>query len=199
MKCSPVDQVLSLCFTQNVPFLGWKRLQKSQLSSTFFVERPGPWKNVFFLFDFKEILVEPTVAKELYLAIQIWAPGQQLGVFWIVFWEILHQWTVFRSKTSRPNKNMVTNLKICTKKSCILTNSLRGLFNIYRFQVAKGSQWEIHLPSFLWREPYYTPPKFNSSPLKTDGWKTRISFWGPGAFAGKLHECNLHGIHCCSV
>ena len=22
MKCSPVDQVLSLCFTQNVPFFG---------------------------------------------------------------------------------------------------------------------------------------------------------------------------------
>ncbi len=29
----------------------------------------------------------------------------------------------------------------------------------------------------------FTPPKFNSSPLKNDGWKTSLSFWD-GTFSG---------------
>ncbi len=31
----------------------------------------------------------------------------------------------------------------------------------------------------------FTSPKFNSSPLKNDGWKTILSFWGPVTFQGK--------------
>ena len=30
----------------------------------------------------------------------------------------------------------------------------------------------------------YTPPKFNSSPLKNGAWKTILSYWGPVAFQG---------------
>ena len=29
------------------------------------------------------------------------------------------------------------------------------------------------------------PPQFNSSPLKNDGWKTILSFWGPASFQGR--------------
>ena len=39
-----------------------------------------------------------------------------------------------------------------------------------------------------------TTPKFNSSPMKNDGWKTILSFWGPACFQGrtvKLREGNL--------
>ena len=32
-----------------------------------------------------------------------------------------------------------------------------------------------------------TPPKINSSPLKNDGWKTILSYWGPVTnFRGEL-------------
>ena len=31
----------------------------------------------------------------------------------------------------------------------------------------------------------YTTPKFNSSPLKMDGWKTILSYWGPVSFQGR--------------
>ena len=31
----------------------------------------------------------------------------------------------------------------------------------------------------------YTLPKFNSSPLKNDGWKTILSFWD-GKFSGAM-------------
>ena len=30
-----------------------------------------------------------------------------------------------------------------------------------------------------------TPPKFNSWPLKIDGWKTSLSYWGCGHFSGE--------------
>ena len=39
----------------------------------------------------------------------------------------------------------------------------------------------------------YTPPKFNSSPLKMDGWKTSLSYWVSVTFQGrtvKLREGN---------
>ena len=38
----------------------------------------------------------------------------------------------------------------------------------------------------------YTLPKFNSSPLKNDGWKTILSFWD-GIFSGAM--LNFQGVH----
>ena len=37
-----------------------------------------------------------------------------------------------------------------------------------------------------------TLPKFNSSPLKNDGWKTILSFWGPVHFQGL---CLTSGVY----
>ena len=37
-----------------------------------------------------------------------------------------------------------------------------------------------------------TLPKFNSSPLKKDGWKTILSFWGPVYFQGRT--VNFQGV-----
>ena len=38
----------------------------------------------------------------------------------------------------------------------------------------------------LKRTSLHTPPKFNSSPLKHDGWKTILSFWDPSYFQGLI-------------
>ncbi len=38
-----------------------------------------------------------------------------------------------------------------------------------------------------WRAGWpYTPPKFNSLPLKNGAWKTILSYWGPVTFQGEL-------------
>ena len=48
---------------------------------------------------------------------------------------------------------------------------------------------------------FKTPPKLNSSPLKNDGWKTMLSFWGRPKFlrgerrAFKLQRCTLPEIN----
>ena len=49
----------------------------------------------------------------------------------------------------------------------------------------------------------FTPRKFNSSPLKNNGWKTILSYWGPVTFQGQVLEfvsdvflmVNLHQTH----
>ena len=56
------------------------------------------------------------------------------------------------------------------------------------------------------------PPKFNSSPLKNDGWKTILSFWVPvhvyfqgrtvklpGGIPRQFSLANLHGRHIAGI
>ena len=44
-----------------------------------------------------------------------------------------------------------------------------------------------------------TPLQFNSSPLKNDGWKTILSFFGPGNFSRAKTVDLLGSIHCGST
>ena len=44
-----------------------------------------------------------------------------------------------------------------------------------------GYFWQGNLQEILQK---FTLPETNSSPLKMDGWKTILSYWGPGLFSG---------------
>ena len=53
-----------------------------------------------------------------------------------------------------------------------------------------GALFSLLTSFFFWHEKRrclknITPPKFNSSPLKNDGWKTILSFWD-GNFSGAM-------------
>ncbi len=47
------------------------------------------------------------------------------------------------------------------------------------------SRKKIECMKFGWKFHMITPPKFNSSPQKSDGWKMILSFWGPAYFEGR--------------
>ena len=53
------------------------------------------------------------------------------------------------------------------------------------------TNWEINFVFSAWRLKNITPRKFNSSPLKNDGWKTILSFWD-GNFSGAM--VNFQGV-----
>ena len=58
-----------------------------------------------------------------------------------------------------------------------------------------GVRWDLVPFNFLWNKSY-TPPKFNSSPLRNGGWKTILSYSGPvwpGNFSGA--NCETSGAY----